>query len=79
MKCFYCDKDSEWLNPYNHKYYCKNHALKKMNDYIKEFNQYESNTLKDWFIKVVEDDPSLINITLNTSTGEVINADNNRK
>ena len=48
-----------------------------MSDYSVELKQYESNTLKDWFIKVIEDDPNLINVTLDTKTGEVSHADNN--
>ena len=79
MKCLYCDKKGEWYNPYEHVYYCKEHAKKKMSDYTVELKQYESNTLKDWFIKVIEDDPNLINVTLDTKTGEVSHADNNWK
>lgn len=77
MKCFYCDKEAEWYNPYEHTYYCKEHAKKKMCDYSVELKQYESNTLKDWFIKVINEDPTLQNVVLNTETGEISNADNN--
>lgn len=77
MKCFYCNNKGIWYNPYEHAYYCKEHARKKMNDYIEEFNRYESDTLKDWFIQIVDDDPNLLDVTLNTKTGEVTkNADN---
>lgn len=77
MKCFYCDNKGIWYNPHEHVYYCKEHARKKMNDYIEEFNRYESDTLKDWFIQIVDDDPNLLDVTLNTKTGEVTkNADN---
>ena len=79
MKCFYCNRDGEWLDALENKYYCKEHATEVMNKYIEESDQPDVNTLKDWFIKVVEDDPNLIDVTLNTSTGEVTNADNNRQ
>ena len=78
-KCFYCNKQGKWYNPYEHAYYCRIHALKKMNDYINELNQSESSTLKDWFIKVVEPDLNLINVTLDTKTGKVINNANNNR
>lgn len=77
MKCLYCDKEAMWYNPHEHTYYCRDHAVLKMKEFIDELNQYESSTLKDWFIKVVEPDSNLINVTLNTKTGEVTkNADN---
>ena len=78
MRCFYCNNDAEWYNPHEHAYYCKEHAIKKMNDYRNEFKFYDASTLKDWFFKIIKSDPELINVTLNTKTGEVSsNADNN--
>lgn len=77
MKCLYCDKEATWYNPHEHAYYCQDHAVLKMKEFIDELNQYESSTLKDWFIKVIKPDPNLINVTLNVKTGEVTkNADN---
>jgi len=49
-----------------------------MNDYRDEFKFYDASTLKDWFIKLIKPDPNLIDVTLNTKTGEVTsNANNN--
>lgn len=56
MKCKYCDRDALWLNPVTNYYLCEEHAINKMKQLQKKLNQYDSDTLKDWFFKVQKDE-----------------------
>ena len=76
-KCKYCENKAEWLNPYNNSYLCNDHAIIKCKELMKEYNEINSDTPKDWFIKIIEDDPNLIDTILDTKVGEVINNANN--
>lgn len=77
MKCKYCNKKAEWNNPYNNTNLCTEHAKIKMEELRTELNQPFSDTLKDWFLKIVEPDENLINISLDTKTGTIIKDANN--
>jgi len=79
-KCYYCDNEGIYLNPYNDRYYCEKHAISKMNDYIKEYSVEGEDSLRDWFDKKYEHDYNLMNCSLNVKTGEIIyHAYNNGK
>lgn len=77
MKCKYCDNKAVWKNPYNNSYYCDSHADEKVNQLIEEYNDHLSPTKKDWFIKIVESDPDLINVVFTPKGGNGNNAYNN--
>ena len=75
-KCYYCDKDGIYYNPFIERFYCEEHAKKKMNDYIDELGYYDCNTLKDWFDICLPRNKKLLNCSLDTKTGQIIYGDN---
>lgn len=81
MKCRYCNHNAEWIYPSSeeNEFLCEIHAAVKF-DELKKLPGYEMcDTLKDIFLKNVETDPSLLNLTLHTKTGVIQDADYHRK
>lgn len=81
MKCMYCNRNAEWIYPSSeeNKFLCEIHAAVEF-DELKKLPGYEMcDTIKDVFLKFIETDKDLINLTLNTKTGVVNNANYNWK
>lgn len=53
-KCKYCDKKSEWINPYTGAHMCNEHAAEKLSQLMAEF-KLDDMTFKDFFKRDRED------------------------
>ena len=79
MKCRYCNDNATWINPYNNYYYCDKHADEKVKQLMLDCNDSLATTKKDWFIKIINEDPNLVNLVLNPADGDNMYAYNSGK